>query len=127
MDEGPNINEVSRLLNVILDARETSATRLKVMAELFLSDGVAKSYIDLIIRAGLIDCENEKTFYKITNAGREWLAENGKYVRFSNFSPAPSYMRVPRKQREEKVGLYHTIGGWFEIPRQSQPIRKTIH
>lgn len=78
MDEGYNVSEVDRVLNAILDSGDTGATRLKVMADLFMSDRVAKGYIDLIRRAGLIDCEIEKTFYKITPAGREWLEENGK-------------------------------------------------
>lgn len=78
MDEGYNVSEVNRVLNAILDAGDSGATRLKVMADLFMSDGVAKGYIDLIKRAGLVDCEVEKTFYKVTPAGREFLQENGK-------------------------------------------------
>jgi hypothetical protein len=78
MDEGYDVTEVDRMLNVIRDSGDKGATRLKVMADLFMSDRVAKGYIDLIKRAGLVDCEVEKTFYKVTSAGEEWLEENGK-------------------------------------------------
>jgi predicted transcriptional regulator len=70
--------EVERVLNVIFNAGESGATRLKVMADLFISDRRAKSYIDLISRAGLVECEIDNTFYKITPEGREWLEENGR-------------------------------------------------
>ena len=78
MSEEYDIFEIERLLNVILDAGDNGATRLKVMADLFLTNRRAKSYIDLIARAGLAECLVGNTFYKITVDGREWLAENGK-------------------------------------------------
>lgn len=78
MSEEYNIQEIKRVLNVLLDAGDAGATRLEVMTDLFLSDRRAKSYIDLIARAGLAECLVDNTFYKITVEGREWLAENGK-------------------------------------------------
>jgi len=79
MSEQYDIFELERVLNVILNAGDTGATRLKVMADLFLSDRKARSYIDLISRAGLVECEIDNTFYKITPEGREWLEENENF------------------------------------------------
>jgi predicted transcriptional regulator len=76
MSEQHDIFELERVLNVILNAGDTGATRVKVMADLFLSDRKARSYIDLISRAGLVECKLDNTFYKITPEGREWLEEN---------------------------------------------------
>ena len=77
MTDEYDILEMERVLSVLLDAGDNGATRLKVMADLFLTNRRAKSYIDLITRAGLAECLAANTFYKITVDGREWLAENG--------------------------------------------------
>lgn len=78
MTDEYDIHEIERVLSVLLDAGDNGATRLKVMADLFLTNRRATSYIDLIARAGLAECLIGNTFYKITVDGREWLAENGK-------------------------------------------------
>ena len=55
---------------VILNSGDTGATRLKLMADLFMADKKTASYIRLMKRAGLIDCRVE-TFQKVTQAGQE--------------------------------------------------------